>query len=257
MKKKKHRYGMISAFCIIVILGVIGISSFALQSSDFYGSFGAFLGKIGNQTDTEKNDINAECYRVTSLSDATLSDSVVSFEEIYMVGNEILITNTEIEQAKEYYLLNGYTNDEAEKTAVDYMGKYNALYVEAIKKGYSVSDDEIYAYLETLKKSLDEAENQDDIQALIDGYGSEEDYWNYEYKVYQKSLPIQNYVRDLETEFASQCELERGSEEFQEEWLDYFESYKENLMNGQDYTTVNKTSPGANNQLLKFQAEQE
>lgn len=58
----------------------------------------------------------------------------------------------------------------------------NALYAAAIKNGYSVT---------------------------------EEDYWNYEFSVYEKNLPIQNYVADLECSYAQEEHLVQGSEEFQ------------------------------------------
>lgn len=79
----------------------------------------------------------------------------------------------------------------------------NALYAAAIKNGYSVT---------------------------------EEDYWNYEFSVYEKNLPIQNYVADLECSYAQEEHLVQGSEEFQQKWLEHFQSLKTQLVEQQNYT---------------------
>ena len=77
------------------------------------------------------------------------------------------------------------------------------------------------------------------------------------FEVYQKSLPIQNYVVELENEFASQSKLDRGSEEFQEKWLEYFESYKQELMAEQDYAKVSDKASLSelDERLVKFQMD--
>lgn len=256
MKKNKGYTGIVITFCILVFLGIIAITPLAFQSNNFFEDFGKFLkssNKAKDQTDIEKS--NTLYCKITSLDNSSLKENIVLIEDIYMIGNEIVVTDDEIEQAKKYYELSGCSKNKAEEMAIDYMGQYNALYVEAIKKGYSVTKEDIYEYLSSLKQFLGDAENKEDVQSLINEYGSEEEYWAYEYKVYQKSLPIQNYVANLESEFATQYNLEQGTEEFQQKWLDYFELYKKELMKKQEYVTIDQSisSSKLENLLTEFQ----
>lgn len=110
----------------------------------------------------------------------------------------------EINQAKEFYMLSGMDEEMAEAEAEEYMAEREVLYQKAVQSGYGVTDEDIRAYLEELKTLMDSADNKEDVQALIDQFGTEEEYWDYQYRVYEKNLPIQNYVKDLEREQADQ-----------------------------------------------------
>ena len=66
-------------------------------------------------------------------------------------------------------------------------------------------------------------------------FDSEDDYWAFEFTVYQKNLPIQNYVKTLETQYR---EKQNNSESAEQTWEDYFEQYKEKLIENRPYEIV-------------------
>ena len=112
--------------------------------------------------------------------------------------------------------------------------QYNALYAAAVKNGYSVTDEQVQAYIEDMKLQLESVDNSEDIQDVIDQFDSEDDYWAYEFAVYQKQLPIQNYVSALNDEYNEKA-VDSSSEEAQEEWDTYFENLKDKLVKEQNF----------------------
>ena len=117
----------------------------------------------------------------------------------------------------------------AKKEAVKYMAEREALYQEALAQGFTVTDEEVWDYLEHFKEELHEYQNSDMVDTIMEQFDSEEDYWNYEFTVYQKNLPIQNYVHDLEQEYLAQQENPEIS------WETHFEKLKETLAANENY----------------------
>ncbi len=149
--------------------------------------------------------------------------------EIFEKGVNATITTDEVEQAAAYYQLGGMSEKEAYAEAVDYARKREALYQETLKNGYQVTSQEVWDYLEHFKEELHEYQNSDMVDTIMEQFDSEEDYWNYEFTVYQKNLPIQNYVHDLEQEYLAQQENPEIS------WETHFEKLKETLAANENY----------------------
>lgn len=122
-------------------------------------------------------------------------------EMIYARGKNGVITNKEVEQAMMFYTTFGMNQEDARKQAVLYVEEREALYQQAIEAGYTVTDQEVYDYLEKLKVFIEQSDNKEDAMAIIEQFDSEEDYWNYEFEVYKKDLPIQKYMAAKEKEF--------------------------------------------------------
>ena len=140
----------------------------------------------------------------------------------------------EYEQVKSFYQLKGEDDEQAAKDADKEIKQYNALYAAAVKNGYSVTDEQVQAYIEDMKLQLESVDNSEDIQDVIDQFDSEDDYWAYEFTVYQKQLPIQNYVSALNDEYNEKA-VDSSSEEAQEEWDTYFENLKDKLVKEQNF----------------------
>ena len=140
----------------------------------------------------------------------------------------------EYEQVRSFYQLKGEDDGQAAKDADKEIKQYNALYAAAVKNGYSVTDEQVQAYIEDMKLQLESVDNSEDIQDVIDQFDSEDDYWAYEFTVYQKQLPIQNYVSALNDEY-NEKEVDSSSEEAQEEWDTYFENLKDKLVKEQNF----------------------
>ena len=149
-------------------------------------------------------------------------------------AKDVSITMKEYEQVKSFYKLKGEDDGQAAKDADKEIKQYNALYAAAVKNGYSVTDEQVQAYIEDMKLQLESVDNSEDIQDVIDQFDSEDDYWAYEFAVYQKQLPIQNYVSALNDEYNEKA-VDSSSEEAQEEWDTYFENLKDKLVKEQNF----------------------
>lgn len=70
----------------------------------------------------------------------------------------------EYEQVKSFYKLKSEDDGQAAKDADKEIKQYNALYAAAVKNGYSVTDEQVQAYIEDMKLQLESVDNSEDIQ---------------------------------------------------------------------------------------------
>ncbi|MEG0962993.1 MAG: hypothetical protein RSF88_09065 [Lachnospiraceae bacterium] len=159
-------------------------------------------------------------------------------DAIYAEGKTTTIASKDVEQAKKFYMISGLEEQDAEEQAVKYVFEREALYQEAIKNGYAVTEEEVWDYLEELKEVLKGVDNSADVMAVMSQFDSEEDYWNYEFKVYQKNLPIQNYVHDLEQTYKETSTYSDDASGGEEAWQQYFEQMKSDLVSNENYQIV-------------------
>ena len=157
-------------------------------------------------------------------------------EEIYAKGKKALISVKEIKQAIYFYEIQGNSEEQAITLAYDYMKKSAALYAEASSKGYTTTEEEVKKHVQELREFM-ESENLDEtsknqVKSIIEGFGSEEEYWKYEEKVYQKLLVSEKYVSDLQKEFYD------NSSYNSEEWNIYFENLKESLVEKEEFQVI-------------------
>ena len=100
----------------------------------------------------------------------------------------------------------------AKKEAVKYMAEREALYQEALAQGFTVTDEEVWDYLDTLNETINQADNKEDALKIMEQFATEQDYWDFEFLVYQKNLPIQKYVQHKCQEFMLTTSLEASDE---------------------------------------------
>lgn len=230
--------GIISYFPVKYIIG----------KNDVMSQWGNILSK---QTQNEKNGVSSfgdTNYKLTTKG--INSQRVVSGEEIYEAGTDVLISKQEVEQAKEFYVLQGQSEKNAEKEAVKYMEEFNAMYVKAIKAGFDVTDEEVDNYIADLKKMSDEAENADDVKKVIAQFDSEDEYWAYEKEVYQKQLPIQKYVESLESDYVKKPGTDVNNESGTKAWNKDLDKIKEKAAKEQKYKKV-KSVKDIDNKFVK------
>lgn len=210
---KKIKY-MICAFCLILVIG-FGGNIYAQQSGvSIMKNWGAILNK--------------------NYSNTKAADS----EDIYAKGKNGVVLVSDIKQAKEFYLLSGMTEEQAEQEAVDYAYKREALYQSAIANGYSVTDEEIWDYLNELKEFAKTAGNKEEAEAVMKQFPSEDAYWDFQFTVYQKNLPIQNYVKDLEKIFMETEQYSVENEDLQTGWNKKLEEIKTELVAEEDFEMI-------------------
>ncbi len=75
-------------------------------------------------------------------------------------------------------------------------------------------------------------------QAALEGFDSEEAYWDYEYEVYTVDLPIQNYVSAKEKEFFMNNPEVMNADIPYNEWTKAFEELKDELVEKQNFQVV-------------------
>ena len=236
MKKK------IQALCASLFMGILlfmaGVQTFAEPS------YTSKFSDWGNLLKQYANDENGS-------------------EMIYARGKNGVITNKEVEQAMMFYTTFGMNQEdarkqavlyveerealydtfgmsaeEARKQAILYVEEREALYQQAIEAGYTVTDQEVYDYLEKLKVFIKQSDNKEDAMAIIEQFDSEEDYWNYEFEVYKKDLPIQKYMAAKEKEFKEVAPQAKSINEIEEEWQDYYEQIKAQAVENEEFKVV-------------------
>ena len=162
MKKRKRIYITISVLAIATLM----LSAHVIAASSTSGFFTAW----GNLLNSNSRAAQPET--------------------IYAQGIQSAIMNKDIEQAKNFYVLSGMDENTAQKQAVDYVMKRDALYQAAIENGYEVTDQEVWDYIEELKVIISQADNREDALNVMKQFPSEEAYWEYEFTVYKINLPI-------------------------------------------------------------------
>ena len=88
------------------------------------------------------NDYYIETLSVDGLSDNQKKE-YLNRDDVYAVGNNIVISKEEVQQYTDFYLHDGESEADAHQLAVKDAMERNALYVAAIQNGFSVTDEEI------------------------------------------------------------------------------------------------------------------
>ena len=159
--------------------------------------------------------------------------SQVDDPEIFAKGKNAVVLEKDVQRAADFYILNGLNETEARAKAEAYMMEYEAMYSKAIQAGFQVTDNEVKSYIEELKKEVE----ADEVMAVINQFESEDAYWEYEFEVYRKSLPIQNYVKSLEMSYKENTSSNRSisAEEIEQTWVDEFEAIKQQAVQDERY----------------------
>lgn len=149
--------------------------------------------------------------------------------DIFAKGKHSIILKKDIEQAKEFYLLTGLSEQEALESAIKSEFEREALYQAAKKHGFNATRTEVEKYIQELQKSIEESANKEDVEAVIAQFESPEQYWKYQIAVYEKELPIQNYIKNLEKKYNETTNKEIDN------WNDYFQQLKDNLVKKENF----------------------
>ena len=98
------------------------------------------------------------------------------------------------------------------------------------------------AYIRNIPRNRQKCkpENREQLNSVIKGFGSEDEYWDYEYMVYQKQLPIQKYVKSLEKKYNKAHQDEFTDKQLAEGWNTELDSIKKKLVKEQQFKEVQK-----------------
>ena len=225
---------------VMSVLAIVIIAYFPAKNILGKMDFMTGWGKVLSDETKRKTDIAGDYSNAKYKSSVKgiNSNSIVSGKDIYEAGSDILITNQEIEIAKSFYTLQGQSEKNAEKLAVQYIEEYNAMYVEAINNGFDVTEKEIDDYISDLKEMAKSAANSNDVENVIAQFDSEDEYWEYQKFVCQKQLPIQKYVETLEKEYLNETGKDADDEETIVLWNEELDKIKESAASKQKYKKI-------------------
>lgn len=150
----KKKIGLIVLVFILLFVSIFAFNTFATDESN----------EDGKKVATEWGEyLSSQFYQKESKSSNTPNDK------------------QKMEQTIKFYEVQGYSTEEAQKLAADYVKKSDAIYQKAIEAGIRVTDDEVAAEVESIKQSyhsddLDEISKKQ-MEAIISSFRSEEDYW--------------------------------------------------------------------------------
>ena len=161
-----------------------------------------------------------------------------SGEEIYAKGKDVNVTVEDYEQTCQFYLLAGELEKDAQSKALEYCEERSALYHAALQARYEVTDKEIRDYLDRLKTMIEGSEGEDMYRQVMENFESEEDYWDYQYMVYEMNLPIEKYVAAQKEVYFSQNGYASGDMEGETEWTEALETLKDELRLKQEFQVV-------------------
>ena len=150
MKKKV----IISIIAFSLIIGGTVLTN-AKPKSNLAKMWGNVLSKDYEKKESKKNNE----YRISLYG--KISEKTEEINDIAEEGKDILIATDEIDKAEEFYKIKGNDEEVAKEKAKSYVEGQNALYIEAIKKGYDVTDKELDQYIAELKETVSTAENRD------------------------------------------------------------------------------------------------
>lgn len=209
LKKNKVFLGLI-IFSVVVIVSALANSPKYKADVNFdYNVFGKLVSDKSKQQ---------------SRADTTST--------LYAKGNDIEITNEEFNFEVNVFQLKDSQNPEAD--ALQYLLEIKVLYYNAVKNGYSVSESEVDEVIAGLKNDVKLAENSNDIQEFLKGFGSEDAYWEYIRDITKKDIITSKYLEDLKIDYATKNNLSAGSTEFYNYWGDYKQSLVSQFIDEQD-----------------------
>lgn len=232
MKKR-----VISIVIVVICLSLSGVA-FVHAKSDI--SISELWGKVLSNDHEKQNTKKAKKYKLALKGE--YSESVENVDSIVEAGKDILVTEDEIKKVEEFYKINGDSEETASIKAIEYVEEQNALYVEAIENGYDVTDEELDEYIEELKYTVSVAENNEAVEEIIKSFDSEDEYWEYERELYKKLLPIQKYVKDLESKYIEKHTNKKTDEEIEKGWDRKLDKIKDKAVEEQNFKKVNDES---------------
>jgi hypothetical protein len=158
---------VMSLSVIALIIGIIGFSRFSVNATDEatvnQENEEKFVEYVKDNPVDKTADIDA--YYSEDGDMAALVKNLDQ-DEIYEVGNNIIISNDEVNQYEKFFSLNG--DVDAQKSAEEYAEERNALYVASLEEQYkethSATDnielDQMWTNeYENIKKTLVEDQN--------------------------------------------------------------------------------------------------
>lgn len=153
--------------------------------------------------------------------------------EAYAIGKTIQISKEEYEYSLVKYKVE--ENEEPmEESIIRSWARAKILYNLAIEKGYFVTDEEVMQLIQNAKENNKLYEEKYGIKsplsAEMEGFETEDEYWESVFTFYERDAVIDKYISDLKDQKAAEWGLQDSYFELEEKWGEYYEEYVDQLV---------------------------
>ena len=129
--------------------------------------------------------------------------SLRSGNDVYMRGDNIVIYKSEVDLIAGRWAVSGYKD--AEERAAQYLLKREALYHEALRQGYSATDEEAQEIVDSELETGKMSTNYDEFQAFLEEAElTDEAYWQAQHGLFKKELIISRYTEPIREAYAEE-----------------------------------------------------
>ena len=155
--------------------------------------------------------------------------SLRSGNDVYMRGDNIVIYKSEVDLIAGRWAVSGYKD--GEERAVQHLLKREALYHEALRRGYSATDEEAQEIVDSELENGKMSTNYDEFQAFLEEAElTDEAYWQAQHGLFKKELIISRYTEPLREAFVNEQGLRAGSEEAWDAWDEHLQKIADKLI---------------------------
>ena len=165
-------------------------------------------------------------------------------EEIYAEGKTIKITRDEFEFTAIYYEVMAQNKDTSKNEILNYLAERKLLYNLAIENDYEAKEEEVERSIETYKDFVrlyeEQYEEKSILAIMMEGFESEEAYWEYLYETQKRVLSMDKYIRALREEKMAEWGIEADEvsiffesdkrKEWEDQWNNYYEEFINELI---------------------------
>ena len=218
---------------IIVAASIVCVSELQKDTSKEHGK--------NAKKHSREIDKNNKYIKYRLAKKGIYSSEKTTWDGVFEIGKDVLVTKEEIETIKKYYRnMDHMDHDEKkmEKEALKSCEENNAIYAEAIKAGFDVTQKEVDEFIAKGKKISKMDSNKEEFKIIIRVFGKEKDYWKYETKQHKKWLPIMNYRKSLENKLKEKYRTKYTIQEIEKMSDKKFAKMKKRAAQRQHYTKV-------------------
>jgi len=155
-------------------------------------------------------------------------------DDVYLETDDFIIRKSMIEARTEQSDISGLLRGDSEETSVKYQLKHETLYAEAIKQGFTVTEEEVRNLLNSEIENSRNSVNFDEVtKPFLEGMRKTlEEYWETQYDMRKQEIVISKYYDSLRETFY----FENGYENYDETLKEVFDSgrFTENHFPGEE-----------------------
>jgi type II secretory pathway pseudopilin PulG len=149
-------------------------------------------------TMTLGNALRSKETRMGKVAKEASQESDNKGKGIAIKGKDFAVTKESLETKVKYFKANGTENPEQE--AKNSIIERESLYALAVSKGYSASEEEVNQVVQEIKEGVETVDDKS-VNDYINGFGSEEEFWEFEKELESKNLVIKKYLTDEKTSY--------------------------------------------------------